>query len=84
MSDKTRITLDEYFAELDKLRQPCGEEYTEDIFKIIRHARTGEHKVPYSKIVIFLDEKGFGKFPKTTLHEKYNRMCKKRGLDKEE
>jgi hypothetical protein len=69
-----KITISELQAELDKYRPAYNREMTEEQKQFLKLARENERPVPFSKLVILWEQKGWGKYSCSGLQLKYQKI----------
>ena len=82
MMDEPEITLDEYLAEIDRIRaapKPRALLLTDDQFAAIRHGRTGTPPVEWNALAIWFGGR-FGEINAKTLMSRYQTECHRRGI----
>lgn len=79
------ITMDELqaeYAKLDALRKTnCrGNDMTDEQFRLVHYARTGDKTVSYTDLARYWKEKKWGDIKAGTIRERYTRELIKRGM----
>lgn len=79
---KAKITEEELFAEMDKLRynEPAPL-LSDEEFQAIHYARGGNKPVPWSKLIIWWVNRGHHDLTASGIKKRYEKECLRRGVE---